>query len=451
MTVSARTEHVTSFVERLRLGDDTRYVYTYPFKGAYRPLASHSIIRDSWLAARGRMNLYVHIPFCNMKCAFCHLLTTTNHDTAVEAAYVSALQKEVSMLRDLIDYDQHVVESLYIGGGTPTAISFPLLRDLVAFLRHTFRFAPDSEFAIETTPDSVDDDTLLRLRACGFSRVSIGVQTFHPDELTALARSYEPHLAPAAIEAALRAGFMNVNVDLIYGLPDQSASRWLENVTTAVSLGVPTITLYPLVFRSHTRLGKARAAGACTFPDAALRSIMYDDAAAYLLTHGYRQYSAVGFTRTSTGCRQEINEFLGVPTLGIGAGALTYGPTFHHANGEYHAMEPPSLTINKYLDSLSLGELPIRTGVVLDADELRRRFVIMRLSHEALHLNDYMATFRTDFADDFAAELTVLRDTHCIVERDDAVALSHVGRRATSLIADLFASELVRRLATSYN
>jgi|SRR5579871_444908 len=449
MPVLDQPSQVDAFLQRIRQQADTRYVYTYPFKGAYRPLPPTTALAG-WDGHHGHMNIYIHIPYCDMKCSFCNLLTTTGYTATSLEEYVSALCNEIALVGAVRDWTPLEVDSVYIGGGTPSVLKDAALQSVISALIRTFTFPRSPSWSIEATPDSVDSRRLSSIRALGFDRISFGIQTFDPRELRAMGRPYEPKLGDHAVASALAVGFPDVNVDLMYGLPGQSMGSWLNSLRAAISLEAPTITIYPLVFRTQTKTGRVHGCSPAAFPDGTARYAFHDAAVELLSAHHYSRYSAVGFTRLGHGCRHETNEFLGVPTLGFGAGALTYAPAVHYSSGAYANLESPRQTLVAYLSQLATSKLPARTGFILDEDERRRRAIILGLSHAGLDTVRFSSLFGANPDAFYSTEMTALRTERLVDEDSSCVRVTSSGWRVLSHIADLFASPAVSSLAATY-
>jgi len=185
---SRRESRRRAFLDQLRRMDASRYVYTYPFKGAYRPYSTDSALK-SWSAASGKLNLYVHFPYCEIKCSFCNLLTSIESRSNVIAHYVEMLTKEASLLAAGGLFKNYEVVSIYFGGGTPTVCDDHLLDQTLNALHRLFKVHIGAEVAIEATPDTLSAPRLSSLRALGFDRISLGIQTLNAQELRAMGRN----------------------------------------------------------------------------------------------------------------------------------------------------------------------------------------------------------------------------------------------------------------------
>src|SRR6266851_212774 len=196
---------------------------------------------QSW--ARGRLNIYVHIPFCRQICGFCNLYTTKDRDPVVQDLYVEAVRNQIRQYAKLVDSDVEI-PTFYFGGGTPTALSTDALNSIVTTARDHLNITNTTELAIEADPQTVDRNALRRLGDSGFRRISFGFQSRAMNEIKILGRKTTQECQDLSVEEALAAGFTNVCVDLIFGLPGQSSDSWVTSVQECIRLKPQTICCY---------------------------------------------------------------------------------------------------------------------------------------------------------------------------------------------------------------
>ena len=188
--------------------------------------------------------LYVHIPFCKTKCPYCDFYSIT--DASLVLSYLVALDAEARLYRDRFP----AFDSLFLGGGTPSLLDEAQLDALVASLRRHFTFAPDTEFTLEANPDDITADKLTLFRDLGINRLSLGVQSFDEAELRFLGRRHTARQTAAAIELIRAAGFTNLGLDLMYGLPGQSLDAWINTLETALSFNPEHLSCYQLTIEA---------------------------------------------------------------------------------------------------------------------------------------------------------------------------------------------------------
>ena len=199
--------------------------------------------------------LYVHVPFCQTKCPYCDFYSITSPDLI--SAYLQALEVEASLYKDsFASFD-----TLYLGGGTPSLLAAGQLTALVKSLRRHFEFAPDTEFTLEANPDDITAEKLRLWRELGINRLSLGVQSFDEAELVFLQRRHTARQTKAAIEKIRAAGFENLGLDLMYGLPGQSLGTWLQTLETALELHAGASFLLPVDGGGRDALGPAAGPG----------------------------------------------------------------------------------------------------------------------------------------------------------------------------------------------
>ena len=262
--------------------------------------------------------LYVHVPFCLKKCAYCDFYSVSASEPAY-AAYVYALKREfLSRRGEVLE-----LKGIYIGGGTPTAMSASLLTETIKCVYENFDVAPDVEFTVEANPETLDDEKLRALRASGVNRLSIGVQSFLDSELCALGRVHDAKKALSAARAA-RKIFDNLSLDLIYGIPGSNAESWACTLDTALSLDPAHISAYELTPEAATPLGRMVESGEVTMPNEDLVVSMYDTAVERLSRAGYDRYEISNFARPGRECVHNVNYWRRGRYLGAGAGAHSF-------------------------------------------------------------------------------------------------------------------------------
>jgi oxygen-independent coproporphyrinogen-3 oxidase len=264
------------------------------------------------------LGLYVHIPFCQSRCLYCDFNTYAGLEGLFEG-YVRALIQEMALVGPVR------VRTIYIGGGTPTVLPLSHLAQILDAVHSTFVLEKDAEITIEANPGTVDAGTLAHLRERGVNRLSLGVQSFLDDELRLLGRIHTADQAAAAVEAARRAGFENVGLDLIYGLPGQATTAWQFSLDRALALQPQHLSLYALSVEVGTPLAAAIARGHLPAPDPDLAAEMYEMATEINAAAGYRHYEISNWARTEGHCcRHNLIYWRNEPYLGLGAGAHSW-------------------------------------------------------------------------------------------------------------------------------
>ncbi len=278
--------------------------------------------RDRTLASyeKGRLGLYFHIPFCRAKCAYCDFYSFVPNDEALMERYVNALALHMQSYRD--GAKDYLADTVFIGGGTPTALPTELLVKLIRTVKKNFTVTKGAEFTIEANPATVDVGMLNRLRRAGVNRLSMGLQSANNEELAALSRIHKREDFAASFRAARRARIDNINVDLMFGIPYQTKRSLLKTLHYVVRLGPEHISLYDLILEPSTPL--ARRAPGLPMPTDDEEADMYLAAVEFLAQNGYAQYEVSNFARPGYQCRHNLKYWNCEEYLGIGASAHSY-------------------------------------------------------------------------------------------------------------------------------
>ena len=236
------------------------------------------------------LGIYVHIPFCRAKCAYCDFNSFSGCEPLF-APYLMALRAEMRLVQERYHLDApYLARTLYFGGGTPTVLQTDGLALLVREARHSFCVPPEGEVTVEANPGTVDRAMLLDLRAVGVNRLSLGIQSFDDEMLRLLGRIHTVGQARQAVLDAQQAGFDNLNLDLLFGVPRQTMQTWQESVRRALDLSPQHLSFYALTLEEGTLLAQRIRAGELDMPDDDLAADMYEWAVETLAQAGYVHY-----------------------------------------------------------------------------------------------------------------------------------------------------------------
>jgi oxygen-independent coproporphyrinogen-3 oxidase len=276
---------------------------------------------------------YIHVPFCLSKCRYCGFNSAPSPGTEEIERYCRALEKEIrdpeSEIRDL--------ETVYFGGGTPTVLSAGQMEYLISALAKRASFDRGAEATIEANPETVDLEKLRTLRALGFNRLSLGVQSFDDNALRFLGRAHDSRRAMEAFEQARRAGFDNIGTDLIHGIPGQSLAQWENDIRKTTDLCPEHVSAYSLTFEPGTEFSARRAAGAISPCDEDLEADMFLTAREMLAGAGYEHYEVSNYAKPGFRSRHNLNYWHCGDYLGFGAGAHSHLGGRRWANAEPYA------------------------------------------------------------------------------------------------------------------
>jgi oxygen-independent coproporphyrinogen-3 oxidase len=265
------------------------------------------------------LGIYVHVPFCRSRCAYCDFCTQTDHSDKLIDGYLDAVCQHIKEAGTLAP--NHKVDTIYFGGGTPSFLGADALATILTTIRRSFDVDLNAEITFEANPDSVSDHLLKRLRAEGFNRVSLGIQSDDNDMLERLNRPHNYIQAVNAYQRIRKAGFKNVSVDLIYGLPDQNTRQWLETLEHVLELMPEHISLYGLEVHPGTPIEEYERMG--RIPDEDTFSDMYLSAVKFLENRGFRQYEISNFARKGLYSRHNMKYWTGGEFLAFGPSAAS--------------------------------------------------------------------------------------------------------------------------------
>jgi oxygen-independent coproporphyrinogen-3 oxidase len=317
--------------------------------------------------SREPSGVYVHVPFCLTRCGYCDFNAYAGLDH-LAPRYVRALVREVELAGP--GWAGERIVSVFVGGGTPTTLEVADLKAVLAHLRDRLDVAEDAEVTIEANPDTLDPWKLEGLRAAGFERLSMGAQSFDRAILAALERVHGPGAVRRAMHEARAAGYVNVNLDLIYGARGESVGSWERTLREAIELEPEHVSAYALTVEPSTPLGRKVQAGVVPAPDPDLQADMFELACSLLADAGYRHYEVSNWARPGFECVHNLGYWERRPYLGLGAGAHAY-----REDRRWWNVRPPE----DYMARVERGELPIGGEERLEPSDAYLEEVFLRL------------------------------------------------------------------------
>ena len=331
------------------------------------------------------LGLYIHIPFCKQKCCYCDFYSLSGREDRMDA-YTDALCAHLSETAPFAS--GHLVDTVYFGGGTPSYLGEKRLVRILKLIRKKYHVAKDAEITLEANPDSAGDWKMLRsLRRAGFNRLSLGMQSADDQELRAIGRIHTMEQVRAAVEAARKAKFENLSLDLIYGLPDQTMERWQETLSAAAALEPEHLSCYGLKVEEGTPLYARRAE--TNLPGDEAQADMYLYTVDFLSRLGYAQYEISNFAHDGFICRHNMKYWVGDEYLGFGPCAAS------DFAGRRFTIEP---NLEKYIKGV------MEKGVILSESELvplRERageYLMLRLrTVDGIEKGEYTRSFLLPF------------------------------------------------------
>lgn len=369
------------------------------------------------------LSLYVHIPFCRHRCAYCDFNTYTGL-ADLQPIYATAVATEIAQVAH---GRQRPAHTLFFGGGTPSLMTPTDLATILTAVQTHFPLTADAELSMEANPGTVDLAYLTAVRQIGINRISFGVQSAIASELAFLEREHDFTAVVQAVQMARQAGIHNLNLDLIYGVPGQTMASWQQSVTAVLALRPPHISLYCLTIEPGTPMQRWLDNGQFAPPDPDLAADQYELAMQLLAEAGYGHYEISNWALPGYECQHNLTYWRNGDYLGLGAGA--HG----HAGGyRYQVVKQPRVYIRR-LQQGQAGPFPLSTAVadshLVSHQEAITDTIItqLRLLHEGLDLAAFADRFGQPFEQMFAETVSQLVDWGLLQLADGRARLTRQG------------------------
>jgi oxygen-independent coproporphyrinogen-3 oxidase len=409
------------------------------------------------------LGIYIHIPFCQQKCTYCNF-NTTDFQGALASAYVPAVAREISYWGNKLEdpaaepaSPSFAIDSIYLGGGTPSIIDEDLIGVLIDACRASFRVLDDAEITIEINPGSMSKQKMETWRRAGVNRASVGIQSFIDRELVSLSRTHSAADAHRTVDALRESGFDNISLDLIAGLPEQTLRDWEFNLEQALSLRPEHLSLYLLEVKDGTQLYSQIKRGLRPSPDDDLAAEMYTMMHQATTTSGYEHYEISNFAKQFASPRFVVPAFVVPAASGVPSGGLFFGDqqkppetktttmrsvhnmkywtgaAYYGMGCGAHSYDGRSRWINikkteSYIHAVaSTGRGVAETSVLSDDERAAEAlFMGLRLA-EGIDLAAFQANYGLDVQDRHASELARLNDAGLIQIASGRLSLTDRG------------------------
>lgn len=318
------------------------------------------------------MGIYVHVPYCSSRCGYCDFNTyVAGEDGAAQAGYLDAVRRELALAREVLGSDVPPVSTVFFGGGTPTILPAADLAGILDEIDDVFGLAADAEVTTEANPESVNPASLAQLRAAGFTRISLGMQSAVPEVLAVLDRVHTPGRAVEAAREARAAGFEQVSLDLIYGAPGEGSDDWRRSLEAALSAEPNHISTYSLIVEPGTRMAAQVARGELVVPDEDVIVDRFETAERVLGGAGMHWYETCSWAVDEAAyCRHNLGYWSGGNWWGVGPGAHSFVGGVRWWN----VLHPRA-----WMTRLGAGESPAAAREVIDPEAERLETVMLGL------------------------------------------------------------------------
>ncbi len=346
--------------------------------------------------------LYIHVPFCRSKCPYCDFVSGPASEETV-ARYMRSLKKELRYWSSEMGMKGVVFQSLYVGGGTPTAVAPEILSEILFEAFELFDWVDQAEATVEANPESVDKRGLEMFKKAGVNRISLGMQALSEKGLRVLGRLHDVNSSVRAFEIVRDLGFGSVSVDLIYGWPGQEISSWKKELESVISLGPDHISCYELTVERGTRLHKDLSRGRIALPEEDIILKMMDVTETELKAAGYVHYEISNYALPGKECVHNLGYWTAKPYVGVGVSAASFLPPLRMKQVD---------DLNSYIRNIESGNISPEFVEVLSRDKLFREAVVFGLRKvEGIDTGKMKQTWGDDPVEYYGDELKKLIDS----------------------------------------
>ncbi|WP_438830862.1 radical SAM family heme chaperone HemW [Streptococcus pluranimalium] len=366
---------------------------------------------------------YVHIPFCTQICYYCDFSKVFIKNQPVDD-YLTALISEFN------DYNIHDLKTLYIGGGTPTAISAEQLDYLLSNLEKQINLEMLEEFTIEANPGDLTLEKIEVLKKSAVNRVSLGVQTFFDKQLKQIGRSHNEAQIYESIDALKAAGLTNISIDLIYALPNQTMEQVEENVRKALALDIPHLSLYSLILENHTVFMNKQRRGRLHLPNEDIEADMFTYIINELEKNGFEHYEISNFTKPGFESRHNLMYWDNVEYYGVGAGASGY------LDGVRYRNRGP---IQHYLKAIAEhGHSRLGEDILSKEEMMEEEFFLGLRKKSGISISHFEAKFGVGFEERYGQIVADLVKDGLLIHEDDTIRMTKKGLFLGDTVAEKF-------------
>ncbi len=370
------------------------------------------------------LGIYIHIPFCRQKCYYCDFPSYSGKEDMMES-YVTALCREMEKNSDtLAQYGD--VDTVYIGGGTPTALPVSELIRILGKVYVMFPLKADTELTVEANPGTVDEAYLRALFKAGVNRLSFGIQSFNDNLLKRIGRIHTAEQAVHAVDMANAAGFTNISLDLMYGLPDQDILDLRNSVEKALSLLPEHISIYGLQLEEGTVFARQQELGRLVLPDEDTVEEMYDYMTETLPMSGYGRYEISNFARPGFESRHNLGYWTDVPYIGMGAAAHSYIDGRRWNN---------SASIGKYIEASMSGADPAENVEFLSRETSMEEFCFLALRmSKGIDKAAFREKFNCSIESVYKSSIERMKDQRQLDETENHIRLTSLGMKFGNVV-----------------
>lgn len=359
--------------------------------------------------------LYIHIPFCDHKCIYCDFYSIITSDNI--PSFLNAIKKEIKFYSNLYS-EERIFTSIFFGGGTPSLMQPEYINEIIKTLKENFLINDDVEITLETNPGTVDKKKLIAFRKTGINRISIGIQSFHNDELNFLTRIHDKETAIKTVYNVKESGFENCSIDLIFNLPGQTKEKWLQNLETAVQLPIKHISAYSLILERGTILNKMVLDGKVKIQDADYDAELYELTIDFLHTNNFIQYEVSNFTREGYQCRHNNAYWRYKDYLGLGPSAHSF------INGKRWWNFS---SLKKYISEIETNNHAEAGSELINSEQKLNEYIMLALRSSGLNVTELRNLFGDEWINKKYDYFKLLNEKNLIIYNDNFIRFTKSG------------------------
>jgi len=379
------------------------------------------------------ISIYLHIPFCSKRCGYCDFTTYAGKESLIPE-YVDSLCEEIKIVTDLSD-GTIVAQTIFFGGGTPSLLTVGQYEKIFKTIENCFSIKQDAEISLEANPGSVDEEYLIGLKKLGFNRLSLGAQSTNDEELNFLGRIHSREDIFKSVHSARVADFNNLNLDLIFGLPEQKLGNWKKSLSDVIALDIEHISLYALTIENGTPFGALAEKGLMNIPDPDLAAEMYDWSSEELKKVGYQQYEISNWAKSGFNCVHNLQYWHNLPYLGFGVGAHGFARNMRISNvlriKDYiNRMSKRSAQKNgKMAEEFPISPATVSIRPVSKTTSMQETLMLgMRLTREGVSALSFSDRYGVQLVEIFGKDIAELLELKLIEWADNSIRLTDRGR-----------------------
>jgi oxygen-independent coproporphyrinogen-3 oxidase len=377
-----------------------------------------------------KIGLYIHIPFCQQKCLYCDFPSYANLSHLYQP-YITALCQEISGWGGVLS--GYSIDSIYIGGGTPTILSADSLRQILEYVHTSFVIDENAEISMEANPGTINQEKLLAVKSGGVNRISFGVQSFSDPLLRSIGRIHSAAQAVEAVMEAQKAGFKNINIDLMYGLPRQTCEDFKNSVMQTIELGVTHISAYGLKVEEGTPFATLDEQGKLMLPEEDIDEAMYVFTTEFLPQNGFMRYEISNFSKAGFECRHNLKYWQYQPYLGVGAAAHSFLQKERLSNIS---------DVSQYIACVEKGNLPIEVRETPEISIAMAEYIFLALrTVQGFSIQEFQNCFTCDFFQQYGEIVTKLAKQKLVVVGEKQIYLTTIGMKYGNVVFCAFLPE----------